>query len=83
MYYSIFTANMIAFGMGPVCFLPQTPDSNYRALSLPGIVLATFGDTDYGDAGSHTAGRGEKASAVMLRLILNLLDVFRFPICLS
>lgn len=47
----IFTASMVAFGMGPVFFLPQTPDSNYWALSLPGIVLATFGpDMSYAAA---------------------------------
>lgn len=39
----IFTASMIAFGLGPVIFLPQTPKSNYFALSMPGIALATFG----------------------------------------
>ncbi|RYP07544.1 hypothetical protein DL765_009126 [Monosporascus sp. GIB2] len=39
----IFTASMIAFGLGPVFFLPQTPTSNYWALSMPGIALATFG----------------------------------------
>ncbi|KAI3396896.1 hypothetical protein diail_11600 [Diaporthe ilicicola] len=39
----IFTASMIAFGLGPVFFLPQTPASNYWALSMPGVALATFG----------------------------------------
>lgn len=39
----IFTASMIAFGLGPVFFLPQTPTSNYWALSMPGVALATFG----------------------------------------
>lgn len=39
----IFTASMVAFGMGPVFFLPQDPGSSYWALSLPGIALATFG----------------------------------------
>lgn len=39
----IFTASMIAFGMGPAFFLPQTPSTSYWALSLPGVALATFG----------------------------------------
>ncbi|KAI1137367.1 MFS general substrate transporter [Hypoxylon sp. FL0543] len=39
----IFTASMIAFGMGPVFFLPQTPNTSYWTLSLPGVALATFG----------------------------------------
>jgi hypothetical protein len=39
----ILTISMIAFGLGPVFFLPQTPKTNYWSLSMPGIVLATFG----------------------------------------
>ncbi|KAJ0128926.1 hypothetical protein HZ326_27973 [Fusarium oxysporum f. sp. albedinis] len=39
----IFTASMVAFALGPVFFLPQTPSTSYWALSLPGIILATFG----------------------------------------
>lgn len=39
----ILTASMIAFGLGPVFFLPQTQTSNYWALSMPGVALATFG----------------------------------------
>lgn len=39
----IFTASMIAFGLGPVFFLPQSPSSNYWALSMAGVALATFG----------------------------------------
>lgn len=39
----IFTASMVAFAMGPVFFLPQTPTTSYWALSLPGVALATFG----------------------------------------
>lgn len=39
----ILTASMIAFGLGPVFFLPQTPASSYWALSMPGVALATFG----------------------------------------
>ncbi|KAL7620137.1 hypothetical protein AAE478_009130 [Parahypoxylon ruwenzoriense] len=39
----IFTASMLAFAMGPVFFLPQTPTTSYWALSLPGVALATFG----------------------------------------
>jgi hypothetical protein len=33
---------MIAFGLGPVFFLPQAPTSSYWALSMPGVALATF-----------------------------------------
>ncbi|KAL6915589.1 hypothetical protein FSHL1_007040 [Fusarium sambucinum] len=39
----IFTASMVAFALGPVFFLPQTPSTSYWVLSLPGIILATFG----------------------------------------
>ncbi|KAI1393029.1 MFS general substrate transporter [Hypoxylon trugodes] len=39
----IFTASMVSFAMGPVFFLPQTPNTSYWALSMPGVALATFG----------------------------------------
>ena len=39
----IYVASMIAFALGPVFFLPQTPNMTYWALSMPGIALATFG----------------------------------------
>ncbi|KAH7322670.1 major facilitator superfamily domain-containing protein [Stachybotrys elegans] len=39
----ILTASMLAFALGPAFFLPQTPDTSYWALSLPGVTLATFG----------------------------------------
>ncbi|KAH8660319.1 major facilitator superfamily domain-containing protein [Xylariales sp. PMI_506] len=39
----IMTACMFCFALGPTLFLPQTPDSSYWALSLPGVALATFG----------------------------------------
>ncbi|KAI5857381.1 MFS general substrate transporter [Durotheca rogersii] len=39
----IFLASMICFAMGPVFFLPQTPETSYWTLSLPGVALATFG----------------------------------------
>ncbi|KAL9616966.1 MAG: hypothetical protein Q9160_008236 [Pyrenula sp. 1 TL-2023] len=39
----ILTASMVCFAMGPAFFLPQTPHSNYWALSMPGVALATFG----------------------------------------
>ncbi|KAI1874020.1 uncharacterized protein JN550_002599 [Neoarthrinium moseri] len=39
----ILTASMVAFGLGPVFFLPQSPMSDYWALSMPGVALATFG----------------------------------------
>ncbi|KAH8894373.1 MFS general substrate transporter [Thozetella sp. PMI_491] len=39
----ILTTSMVCFAMGSVFFLPQTPDSNYWALSMPGVALATFG----------------------------------------
>ncbi|OJJ95971.1 hypothetical protein ASPACDRAFT_47328 [Aspergillus aculeatus ATCC 16872] len=29
--------------MGPVFFIPQTPNTTYWALSMPGIALVTFG----------------------------------------
>ncbi|KAJ5179226.1 hypothetical protein N7492_002436 [Penicillium capsulatum] len=39
----IYLAAMVAFAMGPVFFLPQTPNTIYWALSFPGIALVTFG----------------------------------------
>ncbi|KAL4966930.1 MFS general substrate transporter [Aspergillus stella-maris] len=39
----ILVSSMIAFGLGPVFFLPQTPNTIYWALSFPGIILCTFG----------------------------------------
>lgn len=39
----IYIAAMLAFTMGPAFFLPQTPNTIYWALSLPGIALVTFG----------------------------------------
>ncbi len=39
----ILTASMLCFALGPAFFLPQTPDSSYWALSMPGVALATFG----------------------------------------
>ncbi|KAK7952889.1 Major facilitator superfamily transporter [Apiospora saccharicola] len=44
----ILTASMVAFGLGPVFFLPQayattTDHYGYWALSMPGVALATFG----------------------------------------
>ncbi|CDM28237.1 hypothetical protein DTO013E5_3855 [Penicillium roqueforti] len=41
-HYIYFTA-MVAFGLGPVFFLPQTPNTSYWALSFPGVALVTFG----------------------------------------
>ncbi|KAL2847870.1 major facilitator superfamily domain-containing protein, partial [Aspergillus pseudoustus] len=39
----IYTVAMFAFTMGPVFFIPQTANTNYWALSFPGIILVTFG----------------------------------------
>lgn len=39
----IYTAAMFAYTMGSVFFLPQTPNTIYWALSLPGVALVTFG----------------------------------------
>lgn len=39
----IYLAAMVAFGMGPVFFLPQTSGTMYWALSFPGVALVTFG----------------------------------------
>lgn len=39
----ILTIGMIATTMGPVFFLPQTANTTYWALSMPGITLVTFG----------------------------------------
>jgi MFS family permease len=39
----ILVTSMIAFALGPVFFLPQTANTTYWALSMPGIALVTFG----------------------------------------
>ncbi|KAK3632893.1 hypothetical protein LTR56_016072 [Elasticomyces elasticus] len=39
----IFITSMVCFALGPVFFLPQTPNTSYWALSMPGVALATFG----------------------------------------
>lgn len=39
----ILIAGTVANTMGPVFFIPQTPNTTYWALSMPGIALATFG----------------------------------------
>ncbi|KAE8307289.1 hypothetical protein BDV41DRAFT_582512 [Aspergillus transmontanensis] len=39
----ILIAGMVANTMGPVFFIPQTPNTTYWALSMPGIALITFG----------------------------------------
>ena len=39
----IFLASQFAFALGPAFFLPQKASTNYFALSMPGIGLATFG----------------------------------------
>ncbi|KAL4912296.1 major facilitator superfamily domain-containing protein [Aspergillus aurantiobrunneus] len=39
----IYTTAMFAFTLGPVFFIPQTPNTNYWAMSFPGVALVTFG----------------------------------------
>lgn len=39
----IFVCSMIAFALGPAFFLPQTPNTTYWALSMPGVALSCFG----------------------------------------
>ncbi|OGE53503.1 hypothetical protein PENARI_c007G04260 [Penicillium arizonense] len=39
----IYVASMLAYALGPVFFLPQTPGTSYWALSMPGVALVTFG----------------------------------------
>ncbi|KAJ5091893.1 hypothetical protein NUU61_006763 [Penicillium alfredii] len=39
----IYAASMFAFTLGPVFFIPQTPNTIYWALSFPGVALVTFG----------------------------------------
>ena len=39
----ILITGMVANTLGPVFFLPQTPNTTYWALSMPGIALVTFG----------------------------------------
>lgn len=39
----ILITRIVANAMGPVFFIPQTPNTTYWALSMPGIALVTFG----------------------------------------
>ena len=39
----IYAVSMFAFTLGPAFFIPQTPNTTYWALSLPGMALVTFG----------------------------------------
>ncbi|KAK6433434.1 hypothetical protein LTR95_010384 [Oleoguttula sp. CCFEE 5521] len=39
----IYMVSMLCYALGPAFFLPQSPDTSYWALSMPGITLATFG----------------------------------------
>jgi MFS family permease len=39
----IYVCAMVAFGLGPAFFLPQTANTSYFALSMPGVALCTFG----------------------------------------
>ncbi|KAK4901149.1 hypothetical protein LTR27_001705 [Elasticomyces elasticus] len=39
----IFITSMVCFALGPVFFLPQTLNTSYWVLSMPGVALATFG----------------------------------------
>jgi MFS family permease len=39
----ILTASMFCYGLGPVFFIPQTPNTSYWVLSMPGVALATLG----------------------------------------
>lgn len=39
----IFVCSMFAFALGPAFFLPQTPNTTYWALSMPGVALSCFG----------------------------------------
>jgi MFS family permease len=39
----IFAASMICYALAPVFFLPQTPDTSYWALSMPGVFISCFG----------------------------------------
>lgn len=43
----ILAASMVAFAMGPVFFLPQTANTSYWALSMPGVAVATFGPVSF------------------------------------
>ncbi|KAI9672705.1 MAG: hypothetical protein M1831_000140 [Alyxoria varia] len=39
----IFSISMLANAIAPALFLPQTPNTSYWALSMPGIAVGTFG----------------------------------------
>ncbi|GAB7364875.1 hypothetical protein MBLNU230_g5666t1 [Neophaeotheca triangularis] len=39
----IYIVSMLAFALGPAFFLPQTANTTYWALGMPGVFLATFG----------------------------------------
>ncbi|KAL2283270.1 hypothetical protein FJTKL_09915 [Diaporthe vaccinii] len=75
--HMIFAASMVAFGLGPVFFLPQTQESSYWALSMPGVALATFGpDMSFAAAAifitSSVPGSYQGAAGSLLVTVQNL-----------
>ena len=73
----IYAASMLAFGMGHVFFLPQTPHTIYWALSMPGVALVTFGpDLAFAAASifitSNVARSYQGSAGSMMMMVQNL-----------
>ncbi|KXS98720.1 hypothetical protein AC578_10479 [Pseudocercospora eumusae] len=72
----IFLASQFFSALGPAFFLPQTPSSNYFALSMPGIGLATFGpDLSFAAASIYITSsvpRSYQGSAGALLLLVTI-----------
>ena len=73
----IYVFSMVAFALGPVFFLPQTRNTNYFALSMPGVALATFGpDLSFAAASifitSNVARSYQGSAGSLLMTIQNL-----------
>lgn len=73
----IYFVSMFAFSLGPVFFLPQTPNTSYWALSMPGVALVTFGpDLAFAAASifitSNVARSYQGSAGSMLMMMQNL-----------
>ncbi len=73
----IYVCSMIAFALGPAFFLPQTANTSYWALSMPGIALCTFGpDLSFAAASifitSNVARSYQGSAGSLLMTIQNL-----------
>lgn len=73
----IYAVSMLAYALGPAFFLPQTPNTTYWALSMPGVALVTFGpDLAFAAASifitSNVARSYQGSAGSMLMMMQNL-----------